>query len=118
MQIKSYPDDDDDLLRSLLEYIKKSGQKKLYLTLIKHLDKLEIHGFEINKLFKKDAIKRLEIDIYELRPDNIRILFTVIKEDIWLLTWFIKKTDKTPEIEKQKARIYRKKLVDKLESGK
>ena len=53
-------------------------------------------------------VKHLEDNIWELRPLRDRILFAVwINESFVLLTHFVKKTQKTPKREIEKAkRLY------------
>ncbi|MFA5360256.1 MAG: type II toxin-antitoxin system RelE/ParE family toxin [Patescibacteria group bacterium] len=60
------------------------------------------HG--LNNLFKAGYVKKLEKDIYELKPDRLRILFTIKDEICWLLHIFFKKSKKTPIKELDVAR--------------
>ena len=48
-------------------------------------------------------IKKLNDDIWELRPLKYRILFFQHKNTFVLLHWFYKKTNKTPKAEIEKA---------------
>lgn len=52
-------------------------------------------------------VKHLDGDVWELRPSNVRILFTVLPNGFILLHSFMKQTQKTPvrEIEKAKKEI-------------
>lgn len=111
MIINEYPNEDDSLLISLWEYVKSSGNQKLYNQINKYIDMLELHGLNMNRNFKRNSFKPLEKDLYELRPDNIRITFTIdINGIAWLLTWFKKESNETPPYEIDKAR----KIKDKL----
>jgi phage-related protein len=111
MIVNQYPSEDDSLLISLWEYIKSSGNQKLYNQVNKHIDMLELHGLEMNKRFKRKSFKQLDKDLYELRPDNVRITFTIDSIGVaWLLTWFKKESDETPPHEIDKARKIKNKL--------
>lgn len=114
MVINEFPDEDSELLKSLFDYVLSSGSKKTYLEIIKYIDNLEAYGLQINRYFKKEAIKTLDKDIYELRPDKIRITFTIVEGEAWLLSWFIKKSNKTPKLEIKIAQQRRKKLKNNL----
>ncbi len=56
MVINEFPDEDSELLKSLFDYILSSGLKKTYNEIRKYLDKLQEHGMQINKDFKREAI--------------------------------------------------------------
>jgi phage-related protein len=112
MIVNEYPNDENSMLVSLWSYLKTSGSQKLYNQVNLYIDKLEEHGLEMNKLFKRESFKRLEDDLYELRPNNIRILFTIDKNNTaWLLTWFKKESQETPTNEKDKARKIKDKII-------
>jgi phage-related protein len=112
MIVNEYPNDEDSTLVSLWTYLETSGNQKLYNQVNLYIDKLIEHGLEMNKLFKRESFKRLEDDLYELRPSNMRILFTVDKTNIaWLMTWFKKESQETPAHEKDKARKIKDKII-------
>ena len=69
-----------------------------------HMRILELKGTRAGEPF----VKHLEENIWELRPLRDRILFAVwINESFVLLTHFVKKTQKTPKREIEKAkRLY------------
>ena len=81
---------------------KKLSAIKLYLNM------LEKYGPNIKTFYKSNAVKKLEGDIFELRPGNNRILFFYyINNQIVLLHGFKKEKNKTPinEINKAKNEI-------------
>lgn len=76
---------------------KKQKLKKIYL----YIDLLSEYGLSL----KEPYIKKLEGDIWELRPLRDRILFASwYNEKFILLTVFMKKTQKTPKKEMDKAK--------------
>ena len=92
----------------LLDYINtlnsKSNIKDYRIKLNKiyaYLNKLSEHGVSIGEPF----IKHLENDIWELRPLKDRILFAYYNNvEFILLSYFVKKTKKTPRRELIKAK--------------
>ena len=92
----------------LLDYIKtlnsKSNIKDCRIKLNKiyaYLNKLSEQGISIGEPF----IKHLENDIWELRPLKDRILFAYYNNvEFVLLSYFVKKTKKTPRRELIKAK--------------
>jgi|AntRauTorckE6833_2_1112554.scaffolds.fasta_scaffold30985_2 phage-related protein len=109
----SYPEDGRALIVDLIADIKKSGNQKYYKDFRKYMDKLSEHGFDINTEFKAEAMKKLEDDMYELRPDNFRILFTNKDGVFYILNGFFKKSQKTPKTKKDIARKYIKQIHDR-----
>lgn len=92
----------------LLDYIKKIRNKSnskesriIFNKTVAYINQLSIHGFEIGKPY----IKHLEGELWELRPLRIRILFSYLdKDELLLISYFIKKTQKTPKKEIEKAK--------------
>ena len=112
MIVNEYPNEDDSLLSSLWEYLKTSGNQKLYNQVNKYIEKLEEHGLCMNQKFKRNSFKPLAKDLYELRPDIIRITFTIDKKNTaWLLTWFKKESNETPPNEIDKAKKIKNKII-------
>lgn len=69
--------------------------------IIAYLDILEEKGHKICYPFAR----HIENDIWELRPLDNRIMYAYIKNNrILLLTHFIKKSNKTPKLEIEKAK--------------
>lgn len=66
----------------------------------------------MNQEFKRNSFKRLEDDLYELRPDYIRIIFTIDSIGVaWLLIWFKKESNETPKSEIDRARKIKDKIL-------
>lgn len=71
---------------------------------------LQIHGTALSEPF----VKHLEGEIWELRPLRNRILFfTCYGNNIILLSHFIKKTQKTPKKELEKAKRMMKDYIER-----
>lgn len=70
-----------------------------------YLKMLENNGLSLGKPY----IKHIKEEIWELRPLKNRILFATLENDKFIiLTYFIKKTQKTPRREIEKAKRYLK----------
>ena len=68
-----------------------------------YINLLAENGFELKEPF----IKKIDTEIWELRPISHRILFAgVYNNKFILLSMFIKKTQKTPKAEIDKAKRY------------
>lgn len=64
---------------------------------------LQKHGFDI-KRYRPKAIKKIQDDIWELRPKSSRVLFFHYENGVFvLLHAFRKQTNKTPKTEIDKA---------------
>lgn len=61
---------------------------------------LEKHGFSLPEPY----LKKLDKDIWELRPGNVRILFAGEKDKVIFAHAFYKKTQKTPTKELKVAK--------------
>lgn len=108
-----YPDDGSPLINELIIAIKASGDPKNWADFIKYTKKLAEYGLAMNTSFKRESFKRLEPDMYELRPPNFRIMFTVKDNKFYLLNGFFKKGQDTPTGEKNIARKHIKKIHNK-----
>lgn len=87
----------------LREVSKKYGNKDVSNIRIA-IDLLEKHGFEANR-YRRQLIKKIEGDLYELRPGNNRIFFFFFDgKRFVLLHGFRKKTQKTPQHEIETAK--------------
>ena len=80
-------------------------EEKTRAKILARIEFLEEHWFEARRPF----IDKIDRDLYELRVEfawnNIRVLYAyMFKDYIVLLHGFVKKTDKIPETDKQKAR--------------
>lgn len=93
------------------EYLKKL-QEKTIAKISQNIDLLKIHGPFLGMPYSKMLIK----GIYELRirgKEEIRILYTFSKSNIYLLHAFKKQTQKTP-IKEIKIAEDRKLMLDKI----
>lgn len=102
-------------VRELLIELSKKKDKDSRINFNKIRDYIKIlseHGTRAGEPF----VKHLEGDIWELRPMRNRILFFAYDgETFVLLSHFVKKTQKTPKSEIEKAKSLMK---DYLERGK
>lgn len=90
-------------IEEYIEKLKKSGSKDSRIKLNKIREYLRLlmeNGLELREPY----IKHLEDEIWELRPLRDRILFAAKYGDTFvLLSIFVKKTQKTPKKEIEKA---------------
>lgn len=87
-------------LLELDERAKTSKRQKGLLKKISYVIELvEEYGTRIGE----PQVKHLSGDLWELRPNNVRILFAVEGNQIILLNHFVKKTRKTPPAEIDKG---------------
>lgn len=94
------------LEKYLRDLSKTYGEKGLALVNV-YIDLLRKHGLKIND-YKPLAMKKIDGDLYELRPGRNRVFFFYFKENRFvLLHGFRKKQKKTPlhEIETAKERM-------------
>lgn len=98
------------------EYLKKLHKKKDKESKIKlskitaYMNMLKKQGCNIGEPY----IKHLEDEIWELRPLRDRILFAYFdNNEFILLSIFMKKTQKTPKSEIQKAKRNLKNYIDR-----
>jgi phage-related protein len=100
------PDDEHAHFKTLLLSLSKTGQKQTIKTVLMYIDKLAEYGFEMNNEFKQESLKKIEPNLWELRPKNVRIMltFNAKEQAFYLLNYFIKKSNVTPEEVKVKAR--------------
>lgn len=71
------------------------------------IGKLEEYGFDINKKFSPESIRKIDgkLKLYELRPGSNRIMFFYLKgSEFILLHAFHKGSRKTPKKEIDKAK--------------
>lgn len=91
-------------LDGLFKHLEMSGDHQTYREVRLYLDKLKEFGLSMNEKFKRNSIKRLKSGLFYLRPKRIRIYFTVIKENEYhLLSWYNKKSKKSPKKEIDRA---------------
>ena len=90
-------------VKELLEDLNKTKNKDSLIKLKKinlYIRLLSQRGLALREPY----IKKIENNIWELRPLRYRIIFTIKDECIILIHYFIKKTRKTPIDEIVKAR--------------
>lgn len=99
----------EDYLKKL--HKKKDKESKIKLSKITaYMDMLRLQGCKIGEPY----IKHLEDEIWELRPLRDRILFAYFdNNEFILLSIFMKKTQKTPKSEIQKAKRILKDYIDR-----
>lgn len=78
---------------------KSKDDRILYNQIFSHIQVLE----DVGTRNGESQVKHLQGDIWELRPRNVRILFSVEGSKIVLLNYFFKKTPKAPPREIDKA---------------
>lgn len=87
-----------------IEKLLKQHKEEEVCEIHAYLKKLEEFGYDINEKFKKQAIKHLREDIYELRPSATRIFFFYFKDgEFIILHGYEKKQNKTDPNEINKA---------------
>ena len=67
---------------------------------------------EFDKLLKAKFIKKLEDNLFELRPYDYRLTFIVHKNQYKIMTIFKKQGNKTPKKEIEKAKKIKKLIED------
>lgn len=108
-----YPDTDSALINDLIADIKSSGNPKNWADFRRYLEKLAEFGLEMNEKFKSQSFKKLEDDMYELRPTNFRIMFTFFNGKFYILNGFFKKSQSTPQSAIELARKHIKHIHKK-----
>ncbi|MBC1458175.1 hypothetical protein HB850_10430 [Listeria newyorkensis] len=81
-----------------------------YKKVEKHLLFLEVAGSEL----RAPKSKYVRNHIFELRPDNIRILYCFHEQEAICLVYFVKKRDALPEHIIKQAEERRGKFINKL----
>jgi len=84
----------------IVNILQPKDQKRVYSA----IERVEKQQYGLDNLFRAEYAKKLEKDIYELKPDRLRILFTLKDKICWLLHIFFKKSKKTPINELKVAR--------------
>ncbi|MBQ1508162.1 MAG: type II toxin-antitoxin system RelE/ParE family toxin [Erysipelotrichaceae bacterium] len=103
-QIKFYKDRrGNEPVRQFLEELsvrKDRRSVKLYRLIVHDIEYLSRYGFAVGM----PRIRRIDEEVWELRPKRYRIFFFAFHEDCFiLLHHFYKKTEKTPRSEIKKA---------------
>ncbi len=103
----------EDYLNTLADKAKKSKTDRINHTkILSYLMALSKYGTRVGS----PIVKHIEGSIWELRPLKNRIFFFYWKDDTFvLLHYFIKKSQKTPIKEIEKARINLKDFIERSE---
>jgi len=91
-------------VRELIETLQADNSKESRVTLRKlyyQIERIENKGTRAGS----GITKHIAEDIWELRPAKYRIFYFVASDQIYLLNWYRKETNKTPASEIQKAKI-------------
>lgn len=92
------PDEFEDEFKRFVNKLDKASQAKLS----REINMLEKYGFNLGMPYSK----KINISLWELRTggrQKIRIIYQIRKTKIYLLNWFIKKSQKIPKQELEKA---------------
>lgn len=98
-------------VRELIEMLDAGTSKESRVTLDKlyyQIERIENKGTRAGT----GVTKHIKDDIWELRPAKYRVFYIVDGDQIYLLNWFRKETNKTPASEIQKAENLYKDYLD------
>ncbi|NMA05540.1 MAG: hypothetical protein GX931_04130 [Acholeplasmataceae bacterium] len=104
--IEYYPSEDNALILDLINEMEGSKKGTDYGNIMLYIEKLSEHGFKMNSKFKRESYKKIDDNLFELRPPKIRIFFTCFNNKFYILQGFYKKTPKLPPNEINKAKRY------------
>lgn len=99
-----------DTLTEFKEELLKDNKKDLIIAIDEAIKRLQEYGFSINQKWKRNALKKLDKELYELRQKQARLFLYFDGNDFFIiLHGFIKKSQQTPknEIEQAKREIKR-----------
>lgn len=102
--------DGSNCLVDFKEELLNSHKEDLIIALDEAINKLKQYGFDINKQWKRQSLKKLNSELYELRQKNIRVLLYFDGKSFFiLLHCFLKTTQQTPikQIKKAEKEIKR-----------
>lgn len=107
---------ESEIYQYIMELKKNKAKNKnyriKYYKVASYIDALASYGLRLTSKY----VKHLEGEIWELRPLRDRILFAYFAKDKFiLLSQFIKKTQKTPRREIEKAKRLLKEWSDEYE---
>ncbi len=105
----------NDYLQELSKKYTTSKDSRIkYNKIISYIRLLKQYGTRLGEPY----MKYLEEDIWELRPVRDRILFSYYKDNTFiLLTVFMKDTQKTPQREIEKAKLYLKDFISRSDEN-
>ncbi len=93
-----------DSLTQIKKILLNDHKDSLIISIDRYISKLKEFGFLINKCFKRNALKKLRKELYELRVDCVRLLLYFDGNNFFvILHGFIKKRQDTPPSEIDKA---------------
>lgn len=93
-----------DSLTDFKEKLLREHKNNLIILVDRYVEKLEEYGFQINQKFKKDSLKKINKELYELRPIPARLFLYFDGNNFFIiLHGFVKKVQKTPRGEIKKA---------------
>ncbi len=94
-----------DTLTVFKKELLKDHKENYIIALDEAINKLRLFGFEINQKWKRDSLKKLDKELYELRQKNMRLFLFFDGQDFFIiLHGFLKSTQQTPLKELQKAK--------------
>lgn len=101
--------------KDFIESLYKSKNKNSRINFKKiqdYMNALQMHGLALNDIY----IKHLEDKIWEIRPIRNRILFAAYNGEYFIvLSHFLKKTQKTPQREIEKAKKRFKDFLERID---
>ena len=106
MDIEFYKKGSKEVVCDFIENLKNNEDKR---KIIKELERLRRE--DLKKLLRVKIVKKIEDNLYELRPNNIRIFFIIFKDVYYLLHIIIKKRDKIPRKDLNIARTRKKEII-------
>ena len=109
---RAWKDEVAEYIQELNEKIETSKEARIkYSKIMRYIDRLRTYGVAIGE----PAIKHIEgTDLWELRPTSDRIFFAYWKDNIFiLLSHFVKKTQKTPLREIERAKQNMKDFIER-----
>lgn len=93
-----------DSLTQIKNILLNDHKDSLIILIDRYVKKLKEFGFSINQNFKRNALKKLSKELYELRVDCVRLMLYFDGNDFFvILHGFVKKQQKTPQSEINKA---------------
>lgn len=96
--------------RQFADEVRRFGEKVNLTRIQRYVDDLGERGFSLQDI---GHLEKVEEDLYELRPKPYRVFVCWHKAEraFYLLNGFRKKTQRTPESEKDRARHLKRELL-------
>lgn len=105
-KLKYYKTEHDNApLKDFINELRKENDQNSLNKISLYTKHLIEYGLEMNRKFKRESYKKLDKNLYELRPGSSRIFFFFISNDdqFILINGFKKKSKETPKNEIEKA---------------